>query len=138
MGIFFTNIQKEVMPKVKYEAYEDYEGLEIIKSKEKTIINRNSEGFYLDLKSFANELKINEKELLELIGYSSAVQTYLAYYRDKQYKVVRVMDIRGLEDLTRLLKGLGTDLELLKGIKQKVNKMVERIEEKESKEFGEN
>ncbi|MEH7126498.1 hypothetical protein V7127_25230 [Bacillus sp. JJ1773] len=78
MGVFFTNLTKEVIPNVKYEGSEDYKGLIILKCKEKSIINRNSEHLYLELVSFANEIGLKEKELLELISYSTFVKGYLA------------------------------------------------------------
>jgi hypothetical protein len=138
MGIFFTNIQKEVTPRVIYEGSEDYQGLIIYKCKEKSIINRNNDHLYLDLISFANELGLTEKELLELIDYGIGVKSYLVYYRDEKLKVVRMLEVRGLDDLCRLLKVTGTDLNLLKKTKEKVIKMIKKIEEKEENEYGKN
>mgnify|MGYP005830881037 CR=1 FL=1 len=138
MGIFFTNLQNEVTPKVIYEGTEDYKGIIIYRCREKTIINRNNEYLYLDLKSYANELEMKEKELLESIDYNISVKSYIAYYRDEKLKVVKVMEVRGLNDLHRLLKVTGTDLSLLKKTKEKVNKMIQRIQEKEEQEHGKN
>jgi hypothetical protein len=137
MSLIFTSINKEVIPKVMYEGSEDYEGLIICKCKEKTIINRNNAHLYLDLISFAHDLGLKEKELLEIISYSM-FKTYLAYYRDKNLKVVRLLEIIGLDDLTRLLRSVGKDSKKLKETKDKVIKMIDRIEEKEGLENGKN
>ncbi|MGG7621955.1 hypothetical protein [Bacillus coreaensis] len=138
MGIIFTNLQKEIVPVVIYEGSEDYQGIIICKCREKSIINRNNEHLYLDLKSYANEIGVTERELLEQIDYGIGVKSYIAYYRDEKLRVVKVLEVRGLDDLYRLLKVTGTDLKLLKKTKEKVNEMINRIEEKEEKEHGEN
>ncbi|MGG1396908.1 hypothetical protein ABE288_03535 [Bacillus salipaludis] len=138
MSIIFTNLLNEIVPIVMYEGSEDYKGLVILKSRDKTIINRNSGHLYIDLKSFAHELALTENQLLDFISYNASVRGNLAFYRDKNYRVVKVLDLNGLNDLIRHLRGLGIDSELLKGVKEKVNKMLEKIEEKEAKEHGEN
>lgn len=138
MGIIFTNLQKEIVPLVIYEGSEDYQGLIICKCRENSIINRNNDHLYLDLKSYASEIGLTEKEILEQIDYGISVKSYIAYYRDERLRVVKVMEVRGLDDLHRLLKVTGTDLKLLKKTKEKVNKMINRIEEKEGKEHGKN
>ncbi|MEH7126497.1 hypothetical protein V7127_25225 [Bacillus sp. JJ1773] len=48
------------------------------------------------------------------------------------------MEIKGLDDLHRMLKTSGIDFKLLKTAKEKVNKMIKRIEEKEEEENGKN
>jgi hypothetical protein len=134
MGYIFTKLQNEVTPKVIYEGSEDYEGLIIYKCKEKSIINKNNEHLYLDLISFAHELDLKEKELLELIDYGIGVKSYFAYYRDENLKVIRMFEVKGLDDLSRLLKVSGIEISLIKKTKEKVNKMIKRIEEKEKKD----
>lgn len=112
MGYIFTNLQKEVIPKIIYES-EDYKGLIIYKCKEKSILNRNNEHLYLDLVSYAHEIGMKEKELLEVISFSM-VKTFLAYYRNENMRVVKMIEIKGLDDLTKLLRSVGTDSKKLK------------------------
>ncbi|WP_286231115.1 hypothetical protein [Neobacillus mesonae] len=138
MSIIFTNLNREVTLKKVYEGSEKFEGLVIVKIIEKSLINRTREDLFIDVSSFANALNISEIELLELISYSPAVKGYLAYYRDKQYKAIKILEIKGLKDLTRMLRGLGTDMKLLKETIWKIDEMLNIIEEKESETNGKN
>ncbi|MGG0719821.1 hypothetical protein ABE096_19850 [Robertmurraya massiliosenegalensis] len=137
MSMIFTTLHKEVTPKVMYDS-EDYEGLIIYKCKEKSIINRNSEQLYIDLISFAHEISLTEKELLDIMSYNAGIKSYLSYYRDENLRVIRLLEIRGLEDLSKLLRSVEIDKKNLKDTKRKINEMVEKIEEKEGKQHGKN
>jgi hypothetical protein len=127
MAIIFTNIQKEITLVSAYEGF----GLEIVKGKEKSILNSNNEDLYLDLVSFANAMEMDINELMELISYNAVIKGYLAFYRDKNYKVIKVLSIDGIIDFIRCLRGLGYYLTLLKAIHHQVNKALEQIKEKE-------
>ncbi|WP_246939617.1 hypothetical protein [Bacillus pinisoli] len=138
MSIIFTTLHKEVLPRVRYEGEEDYLGLIFYNAKEKSIINMNDEQLYIDLISFAHENGLSEKGLLEIMSYNAGIKSYLAYYRDKNLRVVRLLEIRGLDDLSKLLRSVGTDNKKLKETKEKVFKMIQKIEEKEEQVHGKN
>lgn len=126
--MFIINISKEVVPLKTYKS-ELKEGLIVLKCKDKILVNRNNECLYLDLKSYALAIGISETQLLEFISYSSSLKGSLAYYRDTNYRKVRVLEMKSLDDLSKMLRALGNglNLQLLKEIKEKVNKILNQI-----------
>ena len=125
MGVFI-NIHSEIEA---IEHFEEY-GLEIVRGRNKSILNKNYDRYYLDLGSFSLSLGISIKQLLESISYIPVVGEYLAYYRKEQQKPIQVLEITGLNELIRGLKGIGYNLDLLKTIRDQCNKLHEQIKER--------
>jgi len=126
MGVFI-NIHTEIDA---LEHCEDY-GIEIVKGRSKAILNKNYNMYYVSLDSFALAMEISIYQLLELISYNPAVGEYLAFYKNNQHKSIRVIEITGLNELIRGLKGLGYNLALLKTINDQCYKILEQIKERE-------
>jgi hypothetical protein len=91
----------------------EYYGISICKAEEKTILNRNKEQLYLDLYSLANALNLTYKELLEFISYSQSLKGNLAYYRNTEFRVIKVFHVQGISELYKILLTYGVNSELL-------------------------
>lgn len=117
------DIRTEIELIRKYDQY----SIEVIKGKEKLSMNSYKKGLYIDLDSFAYALGITINQLLEVISYSATQRGYLAFYRN-EYKIIRVLDISGLNELIRNLMGGGYDIELLKTIRDQIYKSIEQME----------
>jgi hypothetical protein len=132
MGVFI-NIHKEIYALEQYDGY----GLEMVKGRNKVVLNKDHERYYLDLVSFANAIEVSINQQLEVISYLLSVGEYLAFYRNKQYKPIGVLEITGFEELIKGLRGLGFNLDLLRTIREQCYKLQEQIK-KESGKYGEN
>lgn len=133
MGVFM-NIHAEIKAERHYEEY----GLEIIKGANKSTLNRNRELYYLDLVSISNAIEISINQLLESISYIPKAGEHLAFYKNNQHKSIRVIEISGLDELIRGLRGMGYNLELLKTIREQSNKLYEQIKHEERISYGKN
>lgn len=122
----FINIYSEIDVIEHYEGY----GLEIVKGSNNAILNRIEDSYYLELNSFALLVGISIDQLLESISFITVTGEYLAYYRNEQHKLIRVLEITGLNELIRGLRSLGYNLELLKTIHDQCYKIHEQIRER--------
>lgn len=120
-----TNIQLEIVPVTFHIDY----GLEIIEGREKTMVNKYKGTLYLDLAAFANALEIPLTKLEEVISYNTVVKSQLALYRNEHDRVVKVLDITGLDSLLRSLMDFGCNTDLLKTIRDQVNKLIQQTKE---------
>lgn len=133
MGVF-VNIHTEIQAKEHYEEY----GLEIVKGRSKAILNKSYDRYYLDLASFANAMEISINKLLESISYITKVGEYLAFYKNNQQKSIQVLEIIGLDELVRGLRGMGYNIELLRTTREQCYKLHEQIKHEERKSDGKN
>ncbi|SDJ77141.1 hypothetical protein [Sediminibacillus albus] len=123
----FINIQKEIVVTDYYEKY----GLKVVKGSDKAILNRIQEVYYLNLKSFASKIKLEFDLLMELINYSPGINEYLAYYRDENYKFIRVLELAGRNELVGGLRGRVPNLEALRKTREQAYKLHNQLMEKE-------
>jgi hypothetical protein len=130
------NVFIDICTEIKLIRKYDLNSIEVIKGKEKLSMNSYKKGLYIDLDSFAYALGITINQLLEVISYSATQRGYLAFYRN-EYKIIRVLDISGLNELIRNLMEGGYDIELLKTVREQVFKTVEQLE-KEVSDNGKN
>ncbi|PGM59903.1 hypothetical protein [Bacillus sp. AFS053548] len=126
MGVFI-NLQTEIEVQEHFEEY----GMEMVKGRNKVVLNKNYDRYYLDLGSFALSIGISINQLLESINYIPTTGEYLAFYKNEQHKPIRVLEFTGLNELIRGLKALGFNLDLLKTIRDQCYKLHEQIKEKE-------
>lgn len=121
----FINIQKEI------EVIKEFKKgrAKIIKGQDKSAINKYQDEEFLDLDSFATLVEVSPKHLMELISYSLPIGEHLAFYRNTEYKVVRLLELEGLNDLIRGLLGRLPNTSLLLEAKQKVVMLHEQIKE---------
>jgi hypothetical protein len=117
------DIKQEIVPIKKHEQF----GIEVLKGKEKLTLNTNQKELYIDLYSLSWAMGITINQLLEVVSYNPISREYLAYYRDEQ-KIVKVIDIKGAEILIRNFVVAGYDLELIKNIRNQINKTIEQME----------
>jgi hypothetical protein len=117
------NIKQEILPLKKYEHY----GIEVLKDKEKMTLNNIQKEIYIDLGSLSWSIGIKMNQLLDVISYSPITSEYMAFYREEQ-KIIRVIYIRGAENLIRNLMSAGHDPEVLKTIRNQINKTIEQME----------
>ncbi|AGK53169.1 hypothetical protein [Bacillus sp. 1NLA3E] len=116
-------IRKEIVPLKKHDMY----GIEVIKAKEKLVLNSSFKAVYIDISSLAMAIDLKVNQLLEEISYSPITKEYLAYYRIEQ-KIIRVIDSQALNVLVRNLISAGYDFELLKTIRSQIYKTIEQME----------
>lgn len=121
----FINIQKEI------EVIEEFKNgkVKIIKGEDKSAINKSQGKEFLDLDSFAALVEVSPKHLMELISYSLPIGEHLAFYRNTEYKLVRLLELEGLNDLIRGLLGRLPSINLLLEAKQKVVMLHEQLKE---------
>jgi hypothetical protein len=115
-------IQLEIVPLAFYCDY----GLEVVKGRDKRIINKNRGSLYLDLCSFASAMEIPLKQLEEVISFNTVLKGYLAFYRNEQYKIVKVLDIKGFDSLIRGLMDCGCNRTLLITIREQASKLIQQ------------
>lgn len=108
--------------------YEGY-GLELYKAKEKILLNRNNEALYIDLHSLANALNLTYGKLLELINYNASSKGNLAFYRNKDYRTIKIFHVQGIKDLFKVLVVYEIDRELLNTLRIQVNKLIELVKQ---------
>ncbi|KAB7663382.1 hypothetical protein [Bacillus sp. B1-b2] len=117
------NSKQEIKPLKKHDEF----GIEVLIGKEKLTLNSNQKGLYIDLCSFSLAIGISISKLLEVISYSPITNEYLAFYRIEQ-KIVKLIDVKGVEILIRNLMASGHDLEVLKTIRNQIKKTIEQME----------
>lgn len=119
----YLNAKTEILVTDFYEGY----GLKIVKGKEKLVINTNRKELYLDLLSLSNELNTTLDRLSELISYNNACIDNLAFYRNEENKVIKVLNVACVNGLIRSINGLEFNIKLLKTVREKVMKMIKQI-----------
>lgn len=125
----YLNIKEEIQPLTFYQG----DGFEIVKGKDKTIINKGTEKFYLNLTTLEIALNTSGGRLEELISYNAGIKGYLAYYRNEDFRAIKLISVHGLDELFRHIRGLEFNNRLLKDVKEKVTDLIKIIEEKESR-----
>jgi len=119
----FIDIRKEVIPLKEHKEM----GLRIIKAKEKLVINSSEKEVYIELYSFSIAVGIKSAQILEEISYNQITKEYLAYYRDGQ-KLIKLLDVNGLDVLIRNLMAAGYDIGLLKNIRNQIKYLIKLME----------
>jgi hypothetical protein len=118
------NFNTEIEVKKKFENY----GIQIVKGKERLSVMGNYEkGLYIELSSLTVALDVSMNKFLEEIEYIPTIRGYLAHYRESN-RIFKVANLECLNLLIRCLASAGYDIELLKTIKEQVNKTVGQFE----------
>lgn len=86
---------------------------------------------YLNLTTLAIALNTSGGRLEELISYNAGNKAYLAYYRNENYRAVKVISVHSIDELFKQFHGLEFSSQLLKEVKEKINELIKHIEEKE-------
>jgi hypothetical protein len=116
------DIKQEILPLKKLDSF----GIEILKGKEKLTLNTNQLGLYIDLSSLSLAVGITMNHLLEVISYCPITNEYMAFYRVEQ-KIIKVIDNKAIDSLIRNLMAVGHNFELLKNIRDQINKTIEQM-----------
>jgi hypothetical protein len=75
----------------------------------------------------ATALNVSMNKLLEDLSYNSAIRGYFAHYRNEG-RIIKVIHIEYLNPMIRSLAGADYDIELLRSVKNEINKITEQME----------
>lgn len=117
------DIKIEIRPEKMIEDH----GLKVIKGKEKLTLNNYTKKFYLELFSLEKETGIKMNQLIEVISYSATLRENLAYYRDAHEKIIKLLNFDCLNELIRNLMIAGYDFDVLRAIRDQLNKTIQKI-----------
>lgn len=106
----------------------EYGKVNLVNGKEKGLLNKSFEQFYIDFDGLAYLLGLEKDTLHNYLSYDANLRESLMYYRDGYtYRIVKVINLEQFPLLLRMLKYYGVDMSNINRTKAQINWMLKEI-----------